>query len=64
MEDVLLSLIKFGFGSWNELMNMSLNQLLNCYNWYVKDYEQDMKNKVNYDTALLKAGCPLFRRKK
>jgi hypothetical protein len=29
----------------------------------MKDYEKEMKNKVEYDTALLKAGCPLFRRK-
>jgi len=56
-------LIKFGFGSYNELMNMSMNQLLTFYDWFAKDYEKEMKNKVDYDTALLKAGCPLFRRK-
>lgn len=31
--------------------------------WINKDYEKEMKTKVDYDTALLKAGCPLFRRK-
>ena len=63
LTDVLSSLIKFGFGSYNELMNMSMNQLLTFYDWFAKDYEKEMKNKVDYDTALLKAGCPLFRRK-
>lgn len=62
--DVLSSLIKFGFGSYNELMNMELHNLLSFYNWFVKDYEKEMKNKVEYDTALMKAGCPLFRSKK
>ena len=61
--DVLSSLIKFGFGSYNELMTMSVNQLLTFYDWFAKDYEKEMKNKVDYDTALLKAGCPMFRRK-
>lgn len=63
LTDVLSSLIKFGFGSYNELMNMSLNQLLVFYDWFSKDYEKEMKNKVDYDTTLLKAGCPLFRKK-
>ena len=63
LTDVLSSLIKFGFGSYNELMNMSMNQLLTFYDWFAKDYEKEMKNKVDYDTALLKAGCPMFRRK-
>lgn len=63
LTDVLSNLIKFGFGSYNELMKMSLEELLNFYNWFVKDYEKEMKNKVDYDTALIKAGCPLFRRK-
>lgn len=63
LTDVLSSLIKFGFGSYVELMNMSMDKLLMFYNWFIKDYQTDMKNKVEYDTALLKAGCPLFRRK-
>ena len=63
LTDVLSNLIKFGFGSYNELMSMSMNQLLTFYDWFIKDYEKEMKNKVAYDTALLKAGCPLFRRK-
>ena len=63
LTDVLSSLIKFGFGSYNELMDMSLNQLLVFYDWFSKDYEKEMKNKVDYDTTLLKAGCPLFRKK-
>ena len=63
LTDVLSSLIKFGFGSYNELMDMSLNQLLVFYDWFSKDYEKEMKNKVDYDTNLLKAGCPLFRKK-
>ena len=61
--DVLSNLIKFGFGSYNELMSMPMNQLLNFYDWFMKDYAKEMKNKVDYDTALLKAGCPLFRKK-
>ena len=61
--DVLSSLIKFGFGSYNELMNMSMDKLLVFYNWFIKDYQTGMKNKVEYDTSLLKIGCPLFRRK-
>ena len=64
LTDVLSSLIKFGFGSYNELMNMSMKRILDFYNWFMKDYEKEMKNKVEYDTALMKAGCPLFRRKK
>ena len=60
---MLSNLIKFGFGSYNELMSMSMNQLLTFYDWFAKDYEKEMKNKVDYDTALIKAGCPLFRRK-
>ena len=63
LTDVLSNLIKFGFGSYNELMSMSMNQLLTFYDWFAKDYEKEMKNKVDYDTALIKAGCPLFRRK-
>ena len=63
LTDVLSNLIKFGFGSYNELMNMSMNQLLTFYDWFIKDYEKEMKNKVDYDTALLKAGCPMFRKK-
>lgn len=61
--DVLSNLIKFGFGSYNELMTMSMSQLLSFYNWFIKDYEKEQKNKVEYDMALIKAGCPLFRRK-
>lgn len=63
LTDVLSNLIKFGFGSYNELMSMSMNQLLTFYDWFTKDYEKEMKNKVDYDTALIKAGCPLFRGK-
>lgn len=61
--DVLSNLIKFGFGSYNELMGMSMAQLLSFYNWFMKDYEKEQKKKVEYDMALIKAGCPLFRRK-
>lgn len=61
--DILSNLIKFGFGSYNELMNMSISQILMFNDWINKDYEKEMKTKVDYDTALLKAGCPLFRRK-
>lgn len=63
LTDVLLSLIKFGFGSYNELMNISIERLMIFHNWFMEDYKKDMKNKIDYDTALLKAGCPLFRRK-
>ena len=41
-----------------------MKRILDFYNWFMKDYEKEMKNKVEYDTALLKAGCPLFRSKK
>ena len=61
--DVLSSLIKFGFGSYNELMGMSMKRILDFYNWFMKDYEKEMKNKVDYDTALMKIGCPLFKSK-
>ena len=64
LTDVLSNLIKFGFGNYNELMNMSMERILAFYNWFIKDYEKEMKRKVEYDTALLKAGCPLFRSKK
>ena len=64
LTDVLSSLIKFGFGSYNELMEMSMKRLLDFYNWFIKDYEKEMKNKVDYDTALMKMGCPLFRSKR
>jgi hypothetical protein len=57
-------LIKFGFGSYNELMEMSMKRILDFYNWFIKDYEKEMKNKVDYDTALMKMGCPLFRSKR
>lgn len=63
LTDVLLSLIKFGFGSYNELMNISIERLMVFHNWFIEDYKKDMKNKIDYDTAFLKAGCPLFRRK-
>ena len=63
LTDVLSNLIKFGFGSYNELMGMSMERIMTFYNWFRKDYEKDMKNKVEYDTSLIKAGCPLFRRK-
>jgi hypothetical protein len=56
-------LIKFGFGSYNELMDMSLERLLTFYYWYMDDYKKEMENKIKYDVALLKAGCPLFRKK-
>ena len=63
LTDVLSSLIKFGFGSYNELMGMSMERIMTFYNWFIDDYEKEMKNKVEYDSALLKAGCPMFRRK-
>jgi hypothetical protein len=44
-------------------MSMSMDRIMIFYNWFMKDYEKDMKNKVEYDTALIKAGCPLFRGK-
>lgn len=64
LTDVLSNLIKFGFGSYNELMGMSMERVMTFYNWFMKDYEKDMKNKVEYDTSLIKAGCPLFRSKR
>lgn len=63
LTDVLSSLIKFGFGSYNELMNMSMERIMTFYNWFIKDYEKEMKNKAEYDSALMKIGCPLFRGK-
>ena len=63
LTDVLSNLIKFGFGSYNELMEMSMERIMTFYNWFMKDYEKDMKNKIDYDTSLIKVGCPLFRRK-
>ena len=63
LTDVLLNLIKFGFGSYEEMMKMSIDRMMMFNNWIVKDYEKDMKNKVEYDTSLIKIGCPLFRRK-
>ena len=63
LTDVLSNLIKFGFGSYNELMEMSMERIMTFYIWFTKDYEKDMKNKVDYDTALIKVGCPLFRRR-
>ena len=62
--DVLSNLIKFGFGSYNELMGMPMDKILAFYNWYVKDYEKEMKNKMEYDTTMAKLGCPLFRKRK
>ena len=64
LTNVLLSLIKFGFGSYNELMNISIERIMKFYDWFMEDYKKDMENKVKYDTALLKAGCPLFRKKR
>ena len=64
LTDVLSNLIKFGFGSYNELMGMSMERIMTFHNWFMKDYEKDMKNKVEYDTSLIKAGCPLFRSKR
>lgn len=64
LTDVLSNLIKFGFGSYNELMGMSIERIMNFYNWFMKDYEKEMKSKVEYDTSLIKAGCPLFRSKR
>lgn len=61
--DVVSNLIKFGFGSYNELMNMGVDKMLMFHNWFVKDYEREMKAKVDYDVSLIKMGCPLFRRK-
>ena len=63
MIDVVSSLIKFGFGSYNEIMEMGIKRMMSFYNWFIKDYEKEMKNKVDYDVSLLKIGCPLFRRK-
>ena len=63
LTDVLSNLIKFGFGSYNELMGMSMERIMTIYNWYIKDYEKEMKNKIDEDTSLIKAGCPVFRRK-
>jgi hypothetical protein len=56
-------LIKFGFGSYNELMGMSIKKILAFYNWFIEDYKKEMKNKIDYDIAFLKVGCPLFRKK-
>ena len=64
LTDVLSNLIKFGFGSYNELMGMSIERIMNFYNWFMKDYEKEMKSKVEYDTSLIKASCPLFRSKR
>ncbi len=64
LTDVLSNLIKFGFGSYNELMSMGLDRLMSFHNWFVKDYEKEMKAKVEYDNRMLKYGCPLFRSKK
>jgi hypothetical protein len=44
-------------------MNMTVDKMLMFHNWFVKDYEREMKSKVDYDISLIKMGCPLFRRK-
>ena len=45
-------------------MSMSMDKILAFYNWYIKDYEKEMKNKMEYDTSMAKIGCPLFRKRK
>ena len=57
--DILSSLIKFGLGSYEELMRMSVDRMLIFYEWYIKDYKDEMKRKLDYDTAFVKATrCP------
>ena len=63
LTDVLSNLIKFGFGSYNERMGMSMERIMTCYNGLIKDYEKAIKNKIDYDTSLIKAVCLLFRKK-
>ena len=63
LTDIVSNLIKFGFGSYNELMSMSLERLITFYTWFMKDYEKEIKQKVEYDTSFAKVGCPLLRSK-
>ena len=60
LTDILSNLIKFGFGSYNELMSMDMDRIIRFYEWFMKDYKDEMKRKVEYDTAFAKAMiCPL-----
>jgi hypothetical protein len=56
--DIVSSLIKFGFGSYVELMDMKINLLMRFYRWFIKDYEEEKKRQAEYDVALAKVRCP------
>lgn len=57
-EDLLLSLIKFGYGTETEILKLPIHTVLSRYNWFKKKRDEDLKNQqVNLDTlARLIAG--------
>lgn len=62
LTDILLNLIKFGFGSYNELMVLPIDRLIMFYKWVIKDYKDEVKRKLDYDVSFAKATrCPLTR---
>jgi hypothetical protein len=39
---------------------MDMDRIIRFYEWFMKDYKDEMKRKVEYDTAFAKAMiCPL-----
>ena len=59
MTDLICLLIKFGYGSYEEIMGQPMHQLLEHYKWFSNDFEKEQKANRDYDIALLKAiQCP------
>lgn len=56
-------LIKNGYGNYQSIIQIPLHLFVRHYKWFIENQKVELKAKRDYDMAMAKIGCPLFRHK-